>query len=82
MNISHEVDSKVNVSPQVSCGVLECAVVVLQIACLRFCNELFGVDYQLIKQEHYFCQTLYNAYMCINVYKLNIIFICLYNFTF
>ena len=30
MNVSHEMDSNLNNSPKMSCGVLECTIVILQ----------------------------------------------------
>ena len=50
MNVSHEMDSNLNISPKMSYGVLECDIVILQDTCLRFCNKRFGIDFELVNR--------------------------------
>ena len=40
-NVSHEMDRNLNVSPEMSYGVLECDIVMLQNYMLTICNKRF-----------------------------------------
>ena len=54
MNVSHERDSNLNSSPKMSCGVLECDVVMLQNYAYAFVIKHFYV----IKKGRYLCRAL------------------------
>ena len=49
-----------NISPKMSCGVLECDILMLQNDMLMICNKRFYNE-----TGHYLCQTLY---IFVNIY--------------
>ena len=54
VNVSHEIDSYLNISPKMSYGVLECDIVMLHNYMLMICNKRF-----YNKRGCYLCWTLY-----------------------
>ena len=54
VDVLHEMDSNLNISPKMSCGVLECDIMSHNYM-LIFCNKRFLCN----KKGHYLSQTLY-----------------------
>ena len=56
-NVSHEMDSNLNMSPEMSYCVLSVIVLCYRITYSWFCNKIFGIDSQLMKRGCFLCRT-------------------------